>query len=75
MPISQQHRIELIRRVHRGDGMDLTDRVIALLMLLYAQPLIRITRLTLDDIITDEHGQLLIRLGDPAAPSRRPSTT
>ena len=52
--------------------MDLTERVIAMLILLYAQPLNRITRLTLDDITVDEHGQMLIRLGDPPAPVPAP---
>ena len=64
--ISQQQRIDMIRRVHRGDGMQLTDRVLALLVLLYAQPLIRVQRLTIDDILPDDTGQLLIRLGEPA---------
>lgn len=32
--ISQRRRIELIRRIHDGDGMELTDRVLALLVLL-----------------------------------------
>ncbi|PWJ23286.1 hypothetical protein ATK17_3779 [Branchiibius hedensis] len=67
-PISLRHRVELLRRIHAGDGMDLTERVIAMLILLYAQPLNRITRLTLDDISVDEDGQMLIRLGDPPAP-------
>jgi len=67
-PISLRHRVELLRRIHTGDGMDLTERVIAMLILLYAQPLNRITRLTLDDISIDEHGQMLIRLGDPPSP-------
>ena len=53
--------------VQAGDGMDLTERVIALLVLLYAQPLPKITRLTVDDITVDD-GQMLIRLGDPPAP-------
>jgi len=67
-PISLRHRVELLRRIHAGDDMDLTERVIAMLILLYAQPLNRVTRLTLDDITLDEHGQMLIRLGDPPAP-------
>ena len=70
--ISQQQRIDMIRRVHRGDGMQLTDRVLALLVLLYAQPLIRVQRLTIDDIVPDDTGQLLIRLGEPAAPIPAP---
>ena len=52
--------------------MDLTERVIAMLILLYAQPLSRITRLTLHDITIDTHGQMLIRLGDPPAPIPAP---
>lgn len=63
--LTQQRRIELIRRVHDGDGMDLSDRVLALLVLLYAQPLTRIKQLTVDDIGIDEDGHALIRLGDP----------
>jgi len=47
--------------------MDLTERVIALLILLYAQPLSRIVRLTIDDVIHDGD-QVFIRLGDPPVP-------
>jgi len=71
-PISLSQRIELLRRIHAGDGMDLTERVIAMLILLYAQPLNKITRLTLDDITVDENAQMLIRLGDPPAPVPAP---
>ncbi len=53
--------------------MDLTERVVTLLVLLYAQSLNRVTRLTLDDISV-ENGQMLIRLGDPPAPVPPPST-
>jgi hypothetical protein len=53
-PISHQQRMHLIRRVHDGTGMDLTERVVGLLILLYAQPLTRIVRLTIDDITTDD---------------------
>ena len=67
-PISLHQRIDLLRRIHTGDGMDGTERVIAMLILLYAQPLNRITRLTVNDVTRDEQGQMLIRLGDPPAP-------
>lgn len=70
--LTQQRRIELIRRVHDGDGMDLTDRVLALLVLLYAQPLTRIQQLTVDDIGIDDDGHILIRLGDPPTPVPEP---
>ena len=69
--ISQRQRIELIRRVHHGEGMDLLERVVALLILLYAQDLTRIVKLTLDDIVVDGE-QLFIRLGDPPAPVPAP---
>ena len=66
-PMPAKQRLDLIRRLHDSDEMDLTERVAALLVLLYAQPLSKITRLTVDDI-TLADGQMLIRLGDPAAP-------
>jgi hypothetical protein len=72
-PIPAQQRLDLIRHVHDSTEMDLTDRVAALLVLHYAQPLSKITRLTVDDI-TVTGGQMLIRLGDPPAPCRRRST-
>jgi hypothetical protein len=70
-PISHQQRLELIRRLHSDAGLDSTERVIGLLILLYAQSLSRITRLTIDDI-TIADGQMLIRLGDPSAPVPAP---
>lgn len=83
-PISRQQQIQLIGRLHDGQGMDLTERVIGLLILLYAQPLPRIVRLTIDDIITspddsndasdnsyDDAG-MFIRLGNPPAPVPAP---
>ena len=74
-PISLSERVELLRRALSGDGMDDTERVIAMLILLYAQPLNRITRLTIDDVIHDAAGQMLIRLGDPPAPVPAPFVT
>lgn len=54
--------------------MDLTERVAALLILLYAQPLTKVANLTIDDI-TNVDGQMLIRLGDPHAPVPPPFDT
>jgi hypothetical protein len=87
-PISHRQRLELIRRVYDGTEMDLTERVIALLILLYAQPLTRIVRLTIDDITVDDdtadtgssptivgtpsEPRMAIRLGDPPAPIPAP---
>ena len=64
--------------------MDLTERVFGLLILLYAQPLPRIVRLTIDDITTspddsndagnksDDVAGMFIRLGNPPAPVPAP---
>ena len=70
--ITQQQRIELIRRVHTDPQMELADRVLALLVLVYAQPLARIQQLTTEDIHTAHDGRLLIRLGDPPSPIPAP---
>jgi hypothetical protein len=40
-------------------------------MLLYAQSLTRISRLTIDDLL-DENGEVLLRLGDPPTPVPEP---
>lgn len=70
--LTQRRRIELIRRVHDGQAMDLTDRVLALFVLLYAQPLTRIQQLTIDDILTSDDGTLAVRLGNPPTPIPEP---
>lgn len=50
----------------RGD-LPLRPRVAAIIVLLYAQPLSRVARLTIDDVIHDGD-QVLLRLGDPPSP-------
>jgi hypothetical protein len=57
-------------RVRRGTG-GLRTRVAAILVLLYAQPLGRILRLTIDDIDTTRP-DLLLHLGDPPTPVPEP---
>jgi len=73
-PMTQRERLEWIRKIHDGTGMDLTERLVALLILLYAQPLTKVARLSIDDITTAD-GQMLIRLGDPPAPVPPPFDT
>lgn len=73
-PISQHRRIELIRKFLTDETIPLLDRVTATLILLYAQPLTRIVRLTLDDITTDD-GAVLLHLGDPPTPVPEPFAT
>jgi hypothetical membrane protein len=53
-------------------GPGLRTRVAGCLLLLYAQPVSRLARLTLDDIITGDDGQVFIRLGDPPTPVPEP---
>jgi hypothetical protein len=74
-PISQQRRLSWTRRALTDDSIDLRTRVAAGLLLLFAQPITRIVRLTVDDVL--HHGQedgqgVYLRLGDPPAPVPEP---
>jgi hypothetical protein len=72
--ITQNERLALIRRFAEGEeGLPLYLRVAACLMLLYAQPLSRILRLTPGDLIRDDD-DLFLRFGPrhPPCPSRLP---
>src|SRR5487761_1635207 len=71
-PITQQRRLDLLRRALTSDQAPLRTRVAACLALLFAQPPGRIVRLTIGDIIRGEDGQVLLRLGDPPAPVPEP---
>jgi len=70
-PASQRQRLDLLRRMLTSEETELLTRVAAVLMLLYAQPLTRTLRLTLDDILCED-GKLTIRLGEPPAPVPEP---
>ena len=73
-PISQHRRIAVIRRVLNAQDLPPRDQIVALLVLLYAQPISRIVRLTLDDVLRDgDH--VRIRLGDPPSPTPEPFAT
>ena len=65
--ITQYRRLALLRRYLTDDRVPLRIRVIACLMLLYAQPLSRILRLITSDITHDEYGQTWICFGHPPA--------
>ncbi len=73
-PITRARRVELLRKVLTDDDAPLRSRVAAGLVLLYAQPVSRIVRLTLDDIVTDDQHdeQVLLRLGTPPSPVPQP---
>lgn len=71
-PITQQQRLELLRRLALENTTQLSARVIAFLVLLYAQPLSRIRTLTLDDITVDSDAEVYIGLGNPPSPVPQP---
>lgn len=66
--MTQDQRVTLIRRIYHGEDMEPIDRVLALLVLLYAQPLARIQHLRIEDITRDDDGQMLVHISDPPAP-------
>lgn len=70
-PLTQTRRLALLRRALTDPRPPLRSRVAAALMLLYGQPVARLVRLTIDDIVNDD-GQVLIRLGTPPLPVPEP---
>jgi hypothetical protein len=71
-PITQGRRLALIHQFLTDQRIDLRTRVAGCLLLLYAQPVTRLSQLTLDDIITGGEGQVSIRLGSPPTPVPEP---
>ena len=69
--LTQDERIDLIRRFVVSGGLPLHLRAVTCLMLLYAQPLARIVRLTVGDVVRDDRG-LCIRFGTPPTPVPEP---
>jgi hypothetical protein len=70
--VTQQHRLDLLHQYLHDEDTPLSTRVAVCLMLLYAQPLTRILRLTLDDLTPGGDGELYIRFGEPPAPVPEP---
>jgi hypothetical protein len=70
-PLPQQERMELLGRLLTAHELPLRSRVAGLIVLLYAQRLSRIVRLSIDDVIRDGD-QVLLRLGEPASPVPAP---
>ncbi|MEV4236707.1 hypothetical protein AB0J47_16180 [Nocardia sp. NPDC049737] len=68
-----QERIELLGRILTAADQPLRSRAAAIIVLLYAQPLARVVRLTIDDVINDCE-RVLLRLGDPPSPVPEPVT-
>ncbi|MCX4583181.1 hypothetical protein [Streptomyces sp. NBC_01481] len=71
-PIAQHQRLILLRQTLGREDIPLQDRVAAALVVLYAQPITRITRLTTNDVLQDDD-EVVIRLGDPPSPVPNPS--
>jgi hypothetical protein len=70
-PLPERDRTALLGQVLVGQHGLLSTRAAAAILLLYAQPVSRITRLTIDDVIQDGD-QVLLRLGDPPSPMPGP---
>ena len=60
-------RVSQLGRILTAHDLPLRTRVAATIVLLYAQPISRIVRLTLHDVIRDGD-QVLLRLGEPPTP-------
>lgn len=60
--IGADRRWALVRRLLHDDALDPADRVVGLLVLLFAQPLARIARLQINQIVVDD-GQVALVLG------------
>jgi hypothetical protein len=63
-PLSEHERLIMLRRFLTGEQIPVRTRVAACLVLLYAQPVTRIARLTTADVLSDD-GEVRLRLGDP----------
>ncbi|MGH3847360.1 MAG: hypothetical protein ACRDS0_38960, partial [Pseudonocardiaceae bacterium] len=70
-PLPQRERMALLGRLLTGHDLPLRPRIAGVIVLLYAQPLSRVARLTIDDVIRDQD-QVLLRLGEPPSPVPTP---
>ncbi|MFJ8510003.1 hypothetical protein [Streptomyces avermitilis] len=70
-PLHQHRRLAMLRRVLNDDSLPLRTRVAAALVLLDAQPVSRIVRLTINDV-TDDQTTVTVQLGDPPSPLPAP---
>jgi len=62
-PVDHIERAEVARRLLHDPGIHPTDRIAGTLVVLFAQPLSRIARLTIDDVAIDAR-RVTLRLGD-----------
>lgn len=70
-PLPQHERMALLGQLLTDRDLPLRSRVAGVIVLLYAQRVSRIVRLTVDDVIRDGD-QVLLRLGEPPSPVPAP---
>ena len=70
-PLPDHERVSHLGRVLTSQDLPLRTRVAAAIVLLCAQPLSRVVRITLDDVIRDGD-QVLLRIGEPPSPVPAP---
>jgi hypothetical protein len=73
--LTQQRRLDLLRRFATSATIPIRPRAAACLLLLYAQPLSRILHLTTADLTRSNDGQTWLHLGDPPSPVPPPFDT
>jgi hypothetical protein len=66
-PMGQRTRLATLQRLVTDEAIPLRSRVAGSIVLLYAQPISRIVRLTTDDVCWHDRGVTLM-LGDPPTP-------
>jgi integrase len=69
--LSEDERLDALGRLLTDTEIPIRLRVVGVIVLLYAQPLSRIVRLSVDDVIR-EGDTVLLRLGEPASPVPAP---
>ncbi|MFE2377518.1 hypothetical protein [Streptomyces sp. NPDC059398] len=65
--LSEDERFDALGRLLTDPAIPIPLRVAGVIVLLYAQPVSRVVRLSVDDVIRDGD-TVLLRLGEPASP-------
>lgn len=72
--LSEDERLAALGRLLTDTEIPMRLRVAGVIVLLYAQPLSRVVRVTIDDVICDGDA-VLLRLGEPPSPVPAPVAT
>ena len=70
--VQDSRRWAILRRLLGDEALDLRERVAGGLLLLYAQPITKITRLRREDVTLNDEDQVLIALGQEPVPLPAP---